>query len=210
MDFDLNPFRFSVNSRILMLLLVFLLAINNESMQAQQVNFNVFGGNGISIGTPQPASLNFGQLIKGSEVISQVLLSDQNAVCFEVEAPMEYDVSVYFDAGSTLISLDDTESSLPANFRFAYNNRINYSGACEAAKSGAIQLPLGFNSAVFPVKYRASGPPTTPPGLQYQGSSLPKSRFYLYVYGSAGPAGVELPAGTYETEISIHIELNGE
>lgn len=188
---------------------VFTLLIFSGLTQAQYVTFKTITGSGIQAAMPNPASLDFGQLIKGSEAKSTILMADDAAVCLEVSAPRDYDVTVWVDMPSTLICESDNQFTLPADLRFAYNNRAGQIAGCSSAtKQGAIQLPLGFTTVTFPVSFRAAGLPVPPPTPEHEGYTVPMETFYLIIYGSAGPAPVDVPAGIYSSEIIIHIELN--
>lgn len=178
-------------------------------IQAQYVTFKTITGNGIEVSMPNPSSLDFGQLIKGSENKSTILMTDDAAVCLEVNAPRDYDVSVWVDMPSALLCESDNQFAIPADLRFAYNNRAGQIAGCSSAtKQGAIQLPLGFTTVTFPVSYRAAGLPIPPPTPEHQGYTVPMEKFYLIIYGSAGHAPVDVPAGIYSSEIIINIELN--
>lgn len=178
-------------------------------LQAQYVTFKTITGSGIQAAMPSPASLDFGQLIKGSENKSMIMMNDDAAVCIEVSAPRDYEITAWFELPATLICESDNQFTIPADLRFAYNNRAGQLAGCSSAtKLGAIQVPLGFTTVTFPVSFRSAGLPLPPPTPEHQGYTVPMETFYLIIYGAVGPASVDIPAGNYTSEIIIHLELN--
>lgn len=173
---------------------------------SQVISFKTLVGNSIQILNTPLETLDFGSFIKGSEVINMVTMSDE-PVCIEVQAPTEYDVTVWFDFPPNLTIDPEDESTLPATFRFAYNNRALPSSTCSEAKLGVIEVPDGFNSATFPVRFRSSGQPLPPPTPEHDGYSVPTSKFYLFVYGQAGPAATDISSGEYTGVVQVNIQF---
>ncbi len=186
-----------------------ILLVLSQTVFAQIVNFQTQAGDGIAISIPVPETLDFGLFYKGDETINTITMMDENAVCIEVEAPLEYDVTVWLEFPENLVSESDPLSTVPAGFHFAYNNRVFPSKTCSNAfvKSMAIEVPDGFNSATFPVTFRSSGQPLPPPTPEHDGYTVPTDKFYILIYGEAGPAGTSIASGLYNGEIQVNVQF---
>jgi hypothetical protein len=178
--------------------------------QSQIVNFHAIAGDGIQIQLPQPETLSFGTFLKGAETVTTITLMDEGAVCFEVTAPSQYDVTVWMDFPANLVSESDPLSTLPASFSFAYNNKAFPAKSCGNAltKSMAIEVPDGFSSATFPVSFRSSGQPLPPPTPDHVGYTGPTDSFFILIYGQAGPAANDIVSGLYTGDIVLNIQFS--
>ncbi len=204
-------------------LLVFAFAtmLFNPLVVAQRITFKTLGGNNITLNQAFPLDLEFGDMVMGSSDLRIVQLNgdnDDRVVVLSFDAPTQYDVTVFVDALNILENLDyipgPTEDipSIPFDFRFAFANPGFPTSHTDiiAAKNAAVELPIGFNTMTFPVSKRASGLPAPPPTPEYEGYSVPLSRVYLFLYGTAGPtdAGTNVVGGLYTTEVTIQIQLS--
>jgi hypothetical protein len=86
----------------------------------------------------------------------------------------------------------------------AYNNQSPLDPV--SGKLQALEMPIGFNSITFPVSRNSSGLPSAPPSPEFGGYTRPKTKAYIYLYGSIGPVG-SVPTGRYEAEININVSF---
>lgn len=177
---------------------------------AQRINFSTWtGSDDISI-TPVMTSptLNFNLKqanISANSPAVTINLIDAQAVAFEIEAPVGFDLTVEVDA-PTYLSLDgvgtELEEQIPFRIGIAYNNLE--AATDMAAKAAAIQLPIGFYNITFPVNRRTGGTPGPPPTPISGGDTRLKTRAYLFITGELGPIG-PVNAGQYLGDITINV-----
>lgn len=177
---------------------------------AQRITFSTWtGSDDINISSPQGVfpALDFSQkkrvILPNSEAVS-IGLNDNLAVIFELEAPNGYDLTVELSAPPVFVLADDPSQTIPFQMRMAYNNRSPSDPI--SGKLQAQELPVGFSSITFPVNRNGSGLPAAPPSPEFGGFSRPKTKAYIYLYGSIGPIG-NVPTGRYDAEININVSF---
>lgn len=177
---------------------------------AQRINFSTWTGSDdisiVPVMTNPTLNFNLKQAnISASSPAVTINLADAQAVAFEIEAPLGFDLTVEVDA-PTFLSLDgvgtDPEEQIPFRIGIAYNNLEAVSDI--AAKASAIQLPIGFYNVTFPVNRRTGGAPGPPPTPISGGDARPKSKAYLFITGELGPIGL-VNAGQYLGDITINV-----
>lgn len=132
-----------------------------------------------------------------------IALSDEQALVFKIEAPLNYDLTVEINTPTHLYKDGDpNKGAIPVSFRMAYNNQ----GAQNEfqGKQNVVEIPNGFNNATFPVNRRLAGTPPIPITPEYENFAKPKGTAYLYIYGSFGPVG-DVPAGDYVAEAQLNV-----
>lgn len=173
---------------------------------AQHISFGTWAGAGLTLTKGTPQDLNFNDksplIITGNNQSVTISLTDGEAAVLTIEGTEYLDVTVYVDAPPTL-ELDAT-NSIPVSIRFAYSN-LNPGEDVTTAKTQAVEVPAGFNSATFPILRRTSGPPGPPPTPPYEGYVPPKKTAYLFIYGTLGPVG-NVNAGLYDGTINVRVE----
>lgn len=192
------------------MVLGFLLVLGLGSVHAQRINFSTWtGSDEISIQSPEGAmpSLNFNQkkpaIVAGSEPVV-ILISDSQAIIYEIEAPENFDLTVEIDAPTHLTFEDDPSKTIPFQLRISYNNMTPSDG--QSGKLNSIELPIGYTNITFPVNRRMSGAPGPPPTPEHGGYTRVRGKAYIYLYGILGPVGT-VPAGLYEGNINIHVSF---
>jgi len=174
---------------------------------AQHISFGTWAGAGLTLTNGTPYELNFNDktplIITGTNQIVPISLIDEEAAVLTIEGTEYLDVTVYVDAPPTL-ELDAT-NSIPLSIRFAYSNLGPADIA--TAKTQAVEVPAGFNSATFPILRRTNGPPGPPPTPPYEGYTPPKKTAYLFIYGTLGPVG-NVNAGLYDGTINVTVEYS--
>ena len=172
---------------------------------AQNISFGTWAGAGLTLTKGTPSELNFNNktplIITGTNQIVTISLTDMEAAVLTIEGTEYLDVTVYVDAPPTL-DLDAT-NHIPVSIRFAYSN-LNPADVT-TAKTQAVEVPAGFNSATFPILRRISGPPGPPPTPPHEGYTPPKKTAYLFIYGTLGPVG-NVNAGLYDGTINVRVE----
>jgi hypothetical protein len=172
---------------------------------AQHVNFAPTAGEGIVITKGMPESLNFNdktQVINpGISQTVTINLNDPQPAVLTIEGTEYLDVNVYIDAPATLDL--DPSNKIPVAIRFAYSNLGTLDVA--VAKTQAIEVPAGFNTATFPILRRINGPPGPPPTPPSSGYVPPRKKAWLFIYGTLGPVGA-VDAGMYQETINITVE----
>src|SRR5690606_31773572 len=131
--------------------------------------------------------------------------TDNQAVIYEIEAPEDFDLTVEVDAPTVLTLEGNAAETIPFQLRIAYNNMNPVDE--QTGKLHVVELPLGFNSITFPVNRRTSGAPGPPPTPEHEGYTRPRSRAYLYLYGTLGPIGAVAP-GVYEGNITLNVSFS--
>lgn len=171
---------------------------------AQHVSFGTWAKGDIVITNGNPQDLNFNDktqvITPGINQSVAIILNDEEAAVLTIEGTEYLDVTVYVDAPATL---DLGSSKIPVGIRFAYSN-LNPADAL-TAKSQAIEVPAGFNTATFPIVRRISGPPGPPPTPPSSGYTPPRKTAYLFIYGTLGPVP-NVDAGPYQGTINVTVE----
>ncbi|MFZ4522471.1 MAG: hypothetical protein ACOYNC_12250 [Bacteroidales bacterium] len=197
--------RLNIKSSIIFMMLCWISC--SIHLKAQHVSFGTWAGDDIMITKGTPESLNFNdktQVINpGISQTVSINLNDPQATVLTIEGTEYLDVTVYIDVPATL-DLDAT-NKLPVSFRFAYSN-LNPPDVI-TAKTQAIEVPSGFNTATFPILRRINGPPGPPPTPPSSGYTPPRKKAYLFIYGTLGPVG-NVDAGLYEGTVNITVEYS--
>lgn len=181
----------------------------------QRVNFKTFvQDETITVNLVEnPTGLGFNNkqpvIVAGDPSVVTVNLSDMAVVVVEIEAPLEYDLTLEF-SGLDRLSLGgvDTGVTVPFNLNFAYNNTGETSDM--ARRAAAVQVPSTFRTFTLPVRRRNSlgGAPAPPPTPEHGGFTRLRAKTYVYIYGSLGPAPANARAGLYSTNLSLHINYS--
>ncbi len=191
--------------------LLFKMLISMPLAMCQHISFNPLAGNNSIIVSPGfPNDLEFGYLLIDSENIRSIGLESSDAAWFQVEAPANYDITVYIDWETPpgfMQHLFDHEAIIPFKLGFAYANQgeINI----VEAKNNATIVPDNFFSASFPVSRRTSGTPLPPPTPEFDGYLVPTETFWLFFFGEIGPVsqGSMVTTGTYIANLNVHISF---
>lgn len=196
--------------RTLITYLAFVFLLHTHA-QAQRINFKPFiQDENITVTVvDNPAGLNFNNkqsiIVAGDPSVVQVDLIDNATVVVEIEAPLDYDLTLEF-TGLNRLSIGglDTGVTVPFQLNFAYNNTGEISDA--GRRMSAVSVPLGFTMLTLPVRRRqAGGPPGPPPTPGYAGYTRPRGSVFVYVFGSLGPAPAAAPTGDYSTTVELYI-----
>lgn len=197
------------------LLFLVILSLSVETF-AQRINFSTWTGSEdiliTAVGTGMN-SLNFNDkqkvLLAGSPAVV-IGKTDPQVAIFEIEAPSEYDITVELDFPFFLYKdgIPTGDQKFPLDLQMAYVNEATLGFEFLTGGSTALEVPPGFNSVTFPVNRRVSGAPM-PPTPEYGGYTRPKSKVYVYVYGSVGPIGQNISAGDYLANVTLSVYVAG-
>lgn len=177
--------------------------------EAQRINFKPFvQGEGITLTvTDNPTGLNFNAkqsiIVIGDPNPVHINLTDNQVVVVEIEAPIEFDLTVNFSWSKNL-SLGglDTGVVVPFTLRYAYNNTGEFTDM--ERRVNAIEVPEMYHTVTLPVRRRrAGGPPLPPPTPEHEGYVRPKAKAYFYIYGTLSGAPSNASSGNYSGEIEI-------
>ena len=168
-------------------------------------------------------SLDFNYLLLNSAEGRSIRLRGENensAVVLAVDAPEGSDITVRVESPGSLV-LRDSEATeggeaatIPFVLRFAYANN-GYTPAHYAvseARTVAVEVPAGIQSATFPVSVTTKGITSGPYITDYEGASVPMARSYLFFFGTVGPV-TQNPngiAGVYVADINVFIDSNSK
>jgi len=178
---------------------------------AQRINFKPFvQGEGITLMvTDNPAGLNFNAkqsiIVVGDPNPVNIVLTDNQAVVFEVEAPLDFDLTVEL-VWSKNLSLGglDTGIMVPFTLRYGYNNTGEFTDM--ERRANAIEVPEMYHTVTLPVRRRrAGGPPLPPPTPEHAGYVRPKGKTYFYVYGTLSGAPSNASSGNYSGTIEVNV-----
>lgn len=178
---------------------------------AQRINFKPFiQGEGILLTvTDNPTGLNFNSkqsiIVIGDPNPVSINLTDNQVVVLEIEAPMEYDLTVEFNWSKNL-SLGglDTGITVPFTLRYAYNNTGEFTDI--ERRLNAIEVPEMYHTVTLPVRRRrAGGPPLPPPTPDHEGYVRPKAKAYFYIYGTLSGAPSNARSGNYSGNIEVYV-----
>lgn len=191
--------------------MMMLVGLQVQAATAQRINFSTYvQGEGISVtAVANPAGLNFNNqqrvLVVGDPTPVSIGLNDNPVVIYEIDAPIEYDLTIEFNAETGLSYLGlDTGVTVPFQFRFAYNNTGEFTEA--ERRMSAVEVPDMFNVVTIPVRRRGlGGPPLPPPTPEHAGFVRPRGKAYLYLYGVLGPIPTGIRAGNYSGDIQIQV-----
>jgi hypothetical protein len=192
-------------TKYIFLLITATIMVMAGTLCAQHISFGTWAGDDLKLTKGTPQDLNFNDktpiIVTGSNQSVTISLTDMEAAVLTIEGTEYLDVTVYVDAPPTL-ELDAT-NSIPVSIRFAYSN-LNPADVA-TAKTQAVEVPAGFNSATFPILRRTSGPPAPPPTPPHEGYTPPKKTAYLFIYGTLGPVG-SVNAGVYIGTINVRVQ----
>lgn len=177
----------------------------------QRINFSTYvQGEDIFLTIiDNPDGLNFNRkqqiIVVGDPNVVSVEISHGATVVVEIDAPLEYDLtlSIASESGLSLNGLD-SGVVVPFDFRFAYNNTGEVTDT--ERRASAVQIPALFHTVTFPTRRRsAGGPPPPPPTPEHGGFIRPRGKAYLYLYGNLGPIPAGIPSGNYSADIQINV-----
>lgn len=177
----------------------------------QRINFKPFvQGEGISlVVTDNPAGLNFNAkqsiIVVGDPNPVQINLTDNQTVVLEIEAPLDFDLTVEF-VWSKNLSLGglDTGIMVPFTLRYAYNNTGEFTDM--ERRVNAVEVPEMYHTVTLPVRRRrAGGPPLPPPTPEHDGYVRPKAKTYFYIYGTLSGAPSNASSGNYSGTIEVNV-----
>ncbi len=179
------------------------LVLSSLTGYCQRINFGTWAGSNITIQAVTVNSLNFGNVVRGVSTPKSIEIT--GATAYAISAPEGFDLTVTVTSPT---SLDGPDSkTIPLNLKFAYSNQ----GLPESsARLNTVEVPTLFNIVTFPILRNTMGLPTPPPTPQDKGSApRTTATAYLYLYGSAGPAGNDAAAGEYSGTVNIAVEVAG-
>ena len=192
--------------KVVLIILLYIIG-NCGVVYAQHVSFGTWAGGDIVITTGTPGNLNFNDktqvIIPGVNQSVTINLYEAQTAVLTIEGTEYLDVTVYIDGPNTLDL--DASNKIPIAVRFAYSN-LNPADVL-TAKTQAIEVPAGFNSATFPIFRRINGPPGPPPTPPSSGYVPPRKKAYLFIYGILGPVP-NVDAGIYEGIINVTVEYS--
>ncbi len=176
---------------------------------AQRINFKPFvQGEGMTLTvTNNPTGLNFNAkqsiIVIGDPNPVHINLMDNQVVVFEVEAPLDFDITLQFTWNPHL-SLGglDTGITVPFTLRYAYNNTGEMTDM--ERRLSAVEVPEMYHTLTLPIRRRrAGGPPLPPPTPEHDGYVRPKAKAYFYIYGTLSGAPSNASSGNYSGNIEV-------
>lgn len=176
---------------------------------AQRINFKPFvQGEGMTLTvTNNPTGLNFNAkqsiIVIGDPNPVHINLMDNQVVVFEVEAPLDFDITLQF-IWNPRLSLGglDTGITVPFTLRYAYNNTGEMTDV--ERRLSAVEVPEMYNTLTLPIRRRrAGGPPLPPPTPEHDGYVRPKAKAYFYIYGTLSGAPSNASSGNYSGTIEV-------
>lgn len=177
---------------------------------AQRINFKTFVEDesiGVNI-LENPMGLNFNRkeplLYPGLSIPVSIGLNDVASVVVEIDAPLEYDLSLSFISENLTLEGNGVGESIPFSLQFAYNNTGETNDI--ARRLAAVEVPTGFSNLTLPVRRRAAGAPGPPPTPEHGGYVRPRGKVYIFVYGTLGPISSSVLAGDYMSNINLTID----
>lgn len=190
--------------------LFLLLALSFDSY-CQRINFKPFvQDETINVQIVQnPMGLNFNAkqriIVVNDPTPVSILLSDIEAVVIEIEAPIDYDLTLEFLLPEYLsFGGLDTGVTVPLSIRLAYNNTGEMDDA--SRRISAIEVPAMFKVITLPVQRRQiGGPPLPPPTPDHQGYTRPRGKVFIYLYGVLSGAPQNARAGNYSSEVILNV-----
>jgi hypothetical protein len=182
---------------------------------AQRINFSTWTGSDDIVITPIGATSSSLRFNDKEKVIRsnmsnkiEIKKDDPQVAIFQIEAPTEFDITVELDYPTFLAKDGDpSKGTIPFELRMAYTNNGQGSSTQIPNPQSAEDVPMGFNSITMPVSRRGGGAPL-PPTPEYGGYTRPKSKVFLYIYGSIGPTGT-ISAGDYTAAVNLNVYVAG-
>ena len=172
-------------------------------VSGQEVNFNTYAGEGITL-TVTNQELSFGEngMVVSGEGSVEIPISSGKKTTIAIEGVKFLDVYVEITGPQEIYKNGNTGStqSIPFDLKAAYSNL----GQDNYAQSRSIPVATD-NSATqrFRIQGRGKGPPGPPPVPDHAGYTPPKAEAYLYLYGSINVGNVD--AGPYSGTINVTV-----
>jgi len=185
------------------ILILMIAAVTTLRAEAQRINFVTWAGSSsISVLSSSGSNtLAFGTMFPGKT--KTIALTGSDAFALEITAESGYEIMVSLNSPQVLNG--PSGSTMPLKLRFAYYNQGTAS--LTMARAGAVEVPDGFTSVIFPIRMTTSGIPAPPPvPLDGANTSRAREKAYLFVYGSAGPSVANAASGDYSGNISITVD----
>ena len=184
-----------------LLMVSFLLLTGN--VMGQRVSFGLFATENILLTPLGSGDLNFNskqQILLSGQTVTINLVDDATAI-MTITGRLDQEITVTIDPPSTLDL--NVSNKIPLAVKFAYSN----TGAATdvVAKLSAIEMPIGFTTATFPILRRASGLPAPPPTPGHAGYVAPTGTAYIFIYGTLGAIPLNAAAGSYSGDINVHV-----
>jgi hypothetical protein len=184
--------------RFLILILSLLIS---QCINAQRINFSTWAATSIVVQPVSVNTLDFGNMLLGAALPNDISLL--NATAFEIIAPVSYDVVVTLDSPAVLTGPGG--NTIPFSGKMAWSNQGTANSTL--ANQIAVEVPAGFNSVTFPIRKFTGGLPAPPPNpLDGNTTTRTTTKAYIFIYGSAGPASVGIPAGNYTGTMTLTVE----
>lgn len=200
-----------MKTKLLQILLLMCFCLDAD---AQRINFSTYvQDETITLDiVNNPLGINFNDkqrvIIVGDPTPVVIEIADNQVVVIEIDAPIEYDLTVEFTwtPGLSYLGLD-TGTLVPFGLNIAYNNTGELTDFDRRAT--AVEVPSSYRTVTLPVRRRtAGGPPLPPPTPDHEGFVRPRGKAYLYVYGSLGPIPSNIRSGNYSGSIDIYVNYN--
>lgn len=145
--------------------------------------------------------LDFDFVIKGDLKVPMIELEAEDAAWVKITAPRDEELEIVLDFPE---SLSMAQYQIPVNIQASYSN--TNTSTIKGAKIGAIELPGEVVTHHIPVSGRQITGEPPQPKLRMQNPNA-TGDVYIFFYGTAGPASISLPAGTYTGNIFITVSL---
>jgi len=184
--------------------LLLILAWAGRSMPAlgQEVNFNTYAGEDITL-TVTNQEMSFGEngmVVSGTQTQPnkvEIPLTSGKKTTITIEGVQFLDVIVEITGPSNITNGDQ---NIPLDLKAAYANL----GQDQIAQSRSIILDSNnYGTQRFRIKGRGNGPPGPPPVPDHEGYSPPTGSAYLYLYGEIQVGDVN--SGTYTGTIRVDV-----
>jgi len=188
-------------------MLVILFLASGKSV-AQRISFGLFADDDLILTPGAVDELNFNSkqtVIIPGNTVSIPNHQDEFAAVIAIDGRADLDVTVTIDAPAT-IDLD-VDNKIPITIGFAYSN-LGAGTNVTLAKTQAVAVPAGFNTATFPILRRLASTPGLPPTPDHNGHVQPTGKAYLFIYGTLGAVPGNAAAGLYTGDIAITVEYS--
>jgi hypothetical protein len=182
----------------------------------QRINFSTWTGSDDVTIMPVGASGNTmrfndkEKVLRSNMPVVSISKIDPQVAIFEIEAPTEFDITVDLNYPSVLYKDGNTSSKdiIPFSLNMSYTIQGRGSLGQIPNAATAQDVPLGFNSVTLPMYGEGMAAPL-PPSPEFGGSvARPKSKVYLFIYGSIGPIGT-VSAGNYTADVILTVNVSG-
>jgi hypothetical protein len=150
------------------------------------------------------------KVLRSNMPVVSISKIDPQVAIFEIEAPTEFDITVDLDYPTVLHKDGNTSSTdmIPFSLNMSYSIQSRGSSSQIPNAATAQDVPLGFNSVTLPMYGEGMAAPL-PPSPEFGGSvARPKSKVYLFIYGSIGPIGT-VSAGNYTADVILNVNVSG-